>query len=157
MQLSSSAFDEGDRIPTRYTADGDDVSVPLTWTSPPEDTVELALVVDDPDAPRPEPWVHWLLYHIPADRSALREGLPRVERLDEPAGAAQGRNSWSSDNLGYRGPAPPPGHGPHRYRFTLHALDEKTDVGPDADVASLQSAIEGHVIASARLTGVYER
>lgn len=157
MQLSSSAFDDGDRIPTRYTADGDDVSVPLTWTSPPEETVELALVVDDPDAPRPEPWVHWLLYHIPADCSALPEGLPRVEHLDDPPGAMQGRNSWSSDNLGYRGPAPPSGHGPHRYRFTLHALDEKADVPPGADVATLRSAIEGHVVAHTTLTGVYER
>lgn len=157
MQLSSSAFDDGNRIPTRHTADGDDVSVPLTWTAPPEETVELALVVDDSDAPRPEPWVHWLLYHIPADCSSLPEGLPRAEHLDTPAGAMQGRNSWSSDNLGYRGPAPPPGDGEHRYRFTLYALDAELGLGASADAATLRRAMEGHVMEDATLTGLYER
>jgi hypothetical protein len=157
MKLTSPSFDDGDRIPVRHTDDGDDLSVPLAWTDPPDGTVELVLVVDDPDAPRPEPWVHWLLYHIPPERRSLDEGLPRAERPVEPAGVVQGRNSWSIDNLGYRGPAPPQGHGEHRYRFTLYALDDRLDLPPGRDFDALRAAMDGHVIATARLSGVYER
>lgn len=157
MRLTSSSFDDGERIPTRHTADGADVSPPLAWTDVPEGAAELALVVDDPDAPRAEPWVHWLLYGIPADCRALEAGLPRRERPGEPDGARQGRNSFSSDNLGYRGPAPPSGHGTHHYRFRLHALDEATGVAPGADRKALEAAMDGHVLATAELTGTYER
>jgi len=157
MRLTSSAFEDGETIPKRHTADGEDLSVPLAWTAPPDGCAELVLVVDDPDAPRPEPWVHWLLYGIAPEVRSLEEGVPRKERLDRPAGAAQGRNSWKSDNLGYRGPAPPEGHGPHRYRFTLYALDTGLDVAPGADVEALRAAMGGHVLDRSRLTGVYER
>ena len=157
MRLTSSVFDDDSRIPKRHTVDGTDVSPPLAWSDVPDGTAELALVVDDPDAPRAEPWVHWLLYGIPADCRALDEGLPRRERLDEPAGARQGRNSFSSNNLGYRGPAPPRGHGTHHYHFRLHALDRTLDVPPGADREKLEAALEGHVLATAELTGTYER
>lgn len=157
MRLTSSVFDDGNRIPERHTADGADVSPPLAWSDVPDGTAELALVVDDPDAPRAEPWVHWLLYGIPADCRVLDEGLPRRERPGEPAGARQGRNSFSSDNLGFRGPAPPRGHGTHHYHFRLHALDRTLDVPPGADREELEEALEGHVLATAELTGTYER
>ncbi|MFW6088206.1 MAG: YbhB/YbcL family Raf kinase inhibitor-like protein [Gemmatimonadota bacterium] len=157
MRLTSSAFGDGERIPERYTADGEDLSVPLSWTDPPDETAELALIVDDPDAPGPESWVHWVLYNIPSDSRELAEGIPRVERPVAPEGAAQGLNSWPSENLGYRGPAPPRGHGRHRYRFVLYALDEELDLSAGMDRDALVSAMEGHVAAETRLTGVYER
>lgn len=157
MRLTSPAFDDGETIPKRHTADGDDLSVPLSWTAPPDGCAELALIVDDPDAPRPEPWVHWLLYHIPPDVRSLEEGIPREERPGYPAGAVQGKNSWTGDNIGYRGPAPPEGHGPHRYRFTLFALDTEIGVAPGAEIEDLRTAMEDHVVARTRLTGVYER
>lgn len=157
MRLTSPAFDDGETIPKRHTADGEDLSVPLSWTAPPDSCAELALILDDPDAPRREPWVHWLLYRIPPDVRSLEEGIPREERLEEPVGAAQGRNSWASDDLGYRGPAPPEGHGPHRYRFTLYALDTELDVAPGVEIEDLRTAMEGHVLVQTRLTGLYER
>lgn len=156
MRLTSPSLADGDRIPTRHSGDGDDLSPPLSWADPPEGTAEFVLIVDDPDAPRPTPWVHWLLYDIPADVRELEAGIPRSKRLDEPH-AAQGRNSWEEDNIGYRGPAPPRGHGPHRYRFTLYALDEDLDLEPGADRAALENAMEGHVLEEARLTATYER
>ena len=157
MRLTSPCFRDGERIPERHTADGADVSPPLNWMEVPDGTAELALVVDDPDAPRAEPWVHWLLYGIPAECRALEEGLPRSERPGEPDGARQGRNSFSSDNLGYRGPAPPRGHGTHHYHFRLHALDEALDVPAGVDRKTLEAALDGHVLATAELTGIFQR
>lgn len=157
MRLTSAAFADGHGIPVRHTADGADVSPPLAWTDLPAGTVELALVVDDPDAPRIEPWVHWLLYGVAADCSALDEGLPRVEWPGKPYGVRQGRNSFASDSIGYRGPAPPRGHGPHHYRFRLHALDHSLATPPGVDRTTLEAALEGHVLAIAELTGTYER
>lgn len=156
MRLTSPSFADGDPIPERHSGDGDDLSPPLAWSDPPDATAEFALLVDDPDAPRPTPWVHWLLYGAPADVRRLDAGLPRKERLDAPR-AVQGRNSWPEDNLGYRGPAPPAGSGPHRYRFTLYALDEELGLRPGIDREALERAMEGHVLEAARLTGTYER
>ena len=157
MRLTSSAFQDGHSIPVRHTADGADLSPPLAWTEVPADTVELALVVDDPDAPRAEPWVHWLLYRIPASCSSVEEGLPRTESPDGPDGFRQGRNSFASDNIGYRGPAPPRGHGTHHYHFRLHALDRSLAIPPGVDRTRLEAALDGHVLATAQLTGTYER
>jgi len=157
MRIKSPSFDEGTDIPERHTGDGADVSVPLVWEGVPAGTAELALILDDPNAPSKRPWVHWLIWGIPAYCAGLEEGLPRTERLDEPDGARQGRNSWSNDDLGYRGPAPPRGHGPHHYHFRLYALDRPLDVAPGADRATLDTAMRGHVLAEAELTAVYER
>ena len=82
------------------------------------------MICDDPDAPTGEPWVHWVIYKIPAEATGLPEGLPREKTLKTPAGAVQGVNSFSKDNLGYRGPMPPPGHGTHHYHFKIYALDK---------------------------------
>src|SRR5689334_23685923 len=97
ITIRSSAFDEGHAIPRRHTEDGEDLSPPLSWSGLPEGARELALIVDDPDAPRAEPWVHWVLYKVPADVSALTEGLPATSSLYVPPGALQGKNSWGGD------------------------------------------------------------
>jgi len=155
--VTSSAFEQGEPIPKKYTGDGEDVSPPLAWSGLPAGTKQLALVCDDPDAPRPEPWVHWVIYAIPPQTAGLSEGVPRTERLADPPGALQGKSSWPTDNLGYRGPAPPPDHGPHRYFFKLYALDTALALKPGLSKDELLKAIEGHVLAEAQLTGTYDR
>ncbi len=158
IQVTSSAFGEGQRIPKKYTGEGEDVSPPLAWSGVPAGTQELALIVDDPDAPTPQPWVHWVLYKIPADCKALPEGVKKVLRPDEPAGALQGKNSWpSGQTIGYRGPMPPPGHGVHHYRFHLYALDKKLEVEPGLTKDELLAAMKGHILGEGELTGTYQR
>ena len=157
LEVTSSAFDEGETIPQQHTGDGADVSPPLQWSGVPDGARSIALMVDDPDAPSAEPWVHWVIYNLPADAGGLPEGVPRKERLDEPAGAMQGLNSWQSDNVGYRGPAPPPGHGQHRYFFRVYALDTRLKLQPRATRKAVDEAMDGHVLAKGKLMGVYER
>lgn len=158
IELTSPAFAEGKRIPVKYTGEGQDVSPPLRWSGVPEGTKELALICDDPDAPTAEPWVHWVIYKIPADTKELAEGIPRVARLKEPAGALQGKNSWpSGDVIGYRGPMPPPGHGTHRYFFKLYALGAKLVLEPGATKKQLLEAMEGRILGEGQLMGTYER
>jgi Raf kinase inhibitor-like YbhB/YbcL family protein len=158
IELASSAFQEGTKIPKQYSGEGQDLSPPLAWSGLPGGTRELALICDDPDAPSPEPWVHWVIYKIPPATAALPEGLPKTPTLQEPAGALQGKNSWpSGQTIGYRGPLPPPKSGPHRYFFKLYALDAALNLAPGATKAALVKAMDGHVLGEGRLMGTYER
>lgn len=155
--LSSAAFADGEPIPRQYAVEGADLSPPLAWEGVAPGTQELALICDDPDAPTADPWVHWLIYKLPASTRSLPEGMPRSAQLAVPVGALQGRNSWKSgQTIGYRGPAPPPGHGVHRYRFHLFAVDAMLKLGPGADRQSLQQALAGHILGETTLTGTYQ-
>ncbi len=156
-ELTSKAFGDGKPIPAEYTGDGADRSPPLAWNKLPAGTRELALVCDDPDAPGSAPWVHWVLYKIPATTSSLPAGLPTQATLQEPAGALQGANSWGADSIGYRGPAPPPKSGSHHYRFQLYALDAPLNLPPASTDVALRKAMQGHILGEARLTGLYSR
>lgn len=157
ITVTSNAFDDEQPIPKKYTGDGEDRSPPLSWSGVPEGTKQLSLICDDPDAPRAEPWVHWVLYRLPADLTSLPEAVSPSERLDDPAGAYQGANSWSSgQTIGYRGPAPPPGK-PHRYYFKLYALDTEVDLEPGSDKDALLRAMQGHILAEGQLMGTYQR
>jgi Raf kinase inhibitor-like YbhB/YbcL family protein len=151
----SKAFGPGERIPARFTADGEDLSPPLSWQGAPAGTREFALICDDPDAPSPHPWVHWLMYCIPAPLLSLPEGVSSEESPPEVPDAQQGKNSWG--NLGYGGPAPPRGHGVHRYHFGVYALGSKLDLPAGLDKASLLGAMKGHILMSGELIGTYER
>jgi Raf kinase inhibitor-like YbhB/YbcL family protein len=154
VKLTSSALSDGSPIPKKHTGDGGDVSPPLAWEGAPAATKEFALVVDDPDAPTPQPWVHWVLYRIPAGTSSLPEGASRSSGLP----GVEGKNSWKTGNtLGYRGPAPPPGHGVHHYHFRLYALDTTLTLPPRMDKEAVLGAIKGHILAEAELVGTYER
>jgi Raf kinase inhibitor-like YbhB/YbcL family protein len=158
IQLTSTAFGEGERIPRKYTGEGEDVSPPLAWSGLPEGTKELALICDDPDAPTPQPWVHWVIYKIPADCQGLPEGVAKSPRPKEPAGALQGANSWpSGQTIGYRGPMPPPRHGVHRYFFRLYALEVGLVIEPGKDKSWLLDAMSGHILGEGQLMGTYER
>ena len=155
MIIRSTAFADGQRIPLRHTGDGEDVSPPLQWLNLPGGARELALIVDDPDAPTAEPWVHWLIYKIPISVQELPEAIPRHPSLTRPPGAIQGKNSW--DAIGYRGPAPPRGHGLHHYHFRIYALDAALKVAPNLDKKALLKAMDTHIIDQGILTGVYQR
>ena len=157
LEITSTAFKEGEAIPKKYTGEGADVSPPLAWTGVPEGAKELVLICDDPDAPTAEPWVHWVIYKIPADAKGLKEGIPQKPRLTDPAGALQGKNSWpAGQNIGYRGPMPP--RGPtHRYNFKLYALEAKMSAEPGMDKKAILQEIEHHVVAKGQLMGTYQR
>lgn len=149
--VTSPAFTQGSPIPSKYTCDGQDISPPLRWSGVPRDSRSLALVADDPDAPRGT-WVHWVMYSIPPSVAELPEGVPTVDTT--PQGARQGVND--SRKVGYSGPCPPRG-GPHRYFFKLYALDMEIDLSPGATKQDLLRAMEGHVIAEGQLMGTYQR
>ncbi len=155
IALRSSAFEEGQAIPMRYTGDGQDVSPPLSWGELPEGTAAVALIVDDPDAPTPKPWVHWVIYNIPAGATGLPEASPATPELAEPQGAVQGRNTW--DTIGYKGPAPPKGHGVHHYHFKIYALDQPVMTEPGATKDELLDRMSGNIIGQGELTGTYQR
>jgi len=154
LTITSTAFAAGQRIPSKYTGEGADVSPALSWSGVPAGTVELALICDDPDAPAGD-WVHWVIYKIPATATGLPEGIKRVEKVGEPTGALQGKNSWGT--LGYRGPMPPPGHGTHHYHFKLYALDSALSVPAGLTKEKLLEAMRGHIKAQAELVGTYSR
>src|SRR5712691_3064159 len=117
MKITSTAFTEGAAIPQKYSGDGADVSPPLAWRDVPAGTQTLAVICDDPDAPRGT-WVHWVLFNLPASATDLPEAVPATPTLS--SGARQGNNDFGK--IGYGGPAPPKGK-PHRYFFKLFALD----------------------------------
>lgn len=142
MQLTSSAFDEGGSVPSRFTCDGDDLAPPLAWSGVPEGTAAFALIVEDPDA---RGFVHWLLTDLAGNVREVAEGAG--DEIGTP-----GRNDFG--RAGWGGPCPPSGE--HRYLFTLYALDEP--LGADAtSAAAARSRMEGHVLAQATLTGRYRR
>ena len=99
MELAKPASWRGGAIPARHTADGLDVSPRLDWTGVPAGASELVLIVEDPDAPRPEPWVHWLVYNLSPSLSCMPEGVAKMVSSPSPSGAMQGQNSWG--RLGY--------------------------------------------------------
>ena len=145
--LTSPSFPAGAPIPTRHTGEGADISPPLAWTGVPSGTKELALICDDPDAPTPKPWVHWVIYGLPPSIEGLKEGH-RGAGLEGPN---------DSGGIGYSGPMPPKGHGVHRYFFRLYALDAPLKGSPGWTKVRLLAELEGHVLAEAELIGSYER
>lgn len=150
MQLESAAFTDGERIPSRHTCEGEDVSPPLVWTNAPEGTREFAIVCHDPDAPLIKPgcygYVHWVLYDIPGSSSELAEGT---------SDCTNGVTDFGDQRYG--GPAPPPGHGTHRYFFWLFALKRELSLDPGLTMWQLLERIEPEVLGMNRLMGTYSR
>jgi Raf kinase inhibitor-like YbhB/YbcL family protein len=147
FKLTSAAFADGGMLDPSFTADEEDsVAPPLEWTAPPAGTQELVLIVEDPDAPAPEPFCHWLVWGLPGQKGQILEGEtpPRV-----------GKNSFG--NSEWLLPDPPTGHDSHDYVFQLFALDLPLTLMPGARREELLEAIDGHVLAVALLTGTYKR
>ncbi len=150
IQVTSTAFAEGELIPPDYTADGPNISPPLQWQGAPEAAVSIALINDDPDAPVGT-WAHWVLYNLPGDTTSLPENIPPDETLDN--GGVHGTTDFG--RIGYGGPAPP--SGTHRYYFKIYALDSMLDLAPGATKAQVEKAMKGHVLAEGQLMGKYKR
>ena len=158
MKLTSTAFQHIESIPLRFTADGEDLSPPLLWSGLPTNTASLAILCEDPDAPRSRqegPFVHWVLFNLLPELGMLPEGLPKEEVLGEPWLCRQGVNSMNQ--VGYNGPAPPVGHGMHRYFFRLLALDKLLELPHGVRREELLRAASGHVLGETELLGTYER
>lgn len=154
FMLTSSAFAHHGEIPRRHTCQGEDVSVPLSWSGVPDGTKSLALIVDDPDAPDPNAprmtWVHWVLYNIPPSATGIKEAVKREEL---PAGTREGLNDWK--RTGYGGPCPPIGR--HRYFHKLYALDSVLPDLEHPNKAALEQAMRGHILAQVELVGTYQK
>lgn len=150
IELTSPAFNHGDAIPAKFSCDGDDISPPLQWQNVPAGTQSLAVIMDDPDAPRGT-WIHWVLYNIPAATSELPENVAPADSL--PGGGSQGTSSFR--RVGYGGPCPPGGS--HRYFFKLYALDNQLDLAAGATKDQLLAAMEGHILGQGELMGTYTR
>ena len=151
IHITTTAFAEGQPIPSRHAYDQQDISPALQWSGVPPAAKSLALICDDPDAPMGT-WVHWVLYDLPPVGTGLGEGVPKTPQL--PNGAKQGVNDYKK--IGYGGPCPPPGK-PHRYFFKLYALDTLLALKPGATKKDLLKAMEGHVLAEGQLMGTYQR
>ncbi|MEE4161458.1 MAG: YbhB/YbcL family Raf kinase inhibitor-like protein [Woeseiaceae bacterium] len=150
MQLESTAFGDGDRIPARHTGESDDVSPALAWSNAPEGTKAFALICHDPDAPLIKPgnygYVHWVLYNIPGSINELPEAA---------SGYTAGVNDFGKAQYG--GPMPPEGHGTHRYFFWLFALSSDAEIEAGLSMWELLEKIEPNVIGMNRLMGTYSR
>jgi Raf kinase inhibitor-like YbhB/YbcL family protein len=149
--VESSAFAEGEEIPVEYTCEGDNLVFPLSWSGAPGETVSYVLIFDDPDAPGDEPFLHWLMYDIPANMSGF-ESVSKDERL--PNGAAQGENGRGE--IGYTGPCPPEGE-THTYVVTVYAMDAALGLEPGASRDDVEAAMEWHELAFGDLGGTFGR
>ena len=155
VRVRSEAFLSSGAIPKRHTGEDKDISPSIRWDQVPENTAELALICDDPDASVGKPWVHWVIYKISPDEIGIPEGIQTIAKPEEPFGALQGKNSWGT--TGYKGPLPAKGSGRHRFHFKLYALDKELNLAADIDKEALIKAMSGHVIATGELVGIYER
>jgi Raf kinase inhibitor-like YbhB/YbcL family protein len=145
IQVTSSAFSEGETIPKKFTCDGENVSPALSWTGVPQGTKSLAVIADDPDAPVGD-WVHWVLLDLPLDLNGLPEGASGL--------GVAGLNDFRKP--GYGGPCPPKGK-PHRYYFKVYALDTLLGLKIGATKAQAEAAMKGHILAQGQLMGRYSR
>ena len=141
--ITSSALTEGGPIPTEYTCDGANKSIPLAWSGVPAGAAELALVMDDPDA---RGYVHWVVIGIPPDAAGVGgdAGLP-----------ARAREGRRSGGVGYTGPCPP--SGTHHYVFTLYALSSPLAVAATPTADEVRQAAANSTLATATLSGTYKR
>lgn len=150
ITIISEAFNKGDIIPVEYTCDGRDRSPQLSWTGMPDNTASIALIMYDPDAPS-KPFIHWVIYNISPSIRGLPKWLPNTPRLDI---AYQALNDFG--NIGYGGPCPPPGR-PHRYFFKVYALGKIPNIPPGSSNKHVRQHMEGDILATGELMGIYGR
>ena len=144
LSVTSTAFADGGMIPARHTCDGDGVNPPLSFGDVPSGTQSLALIMDDPDAPRGT-WVHWVKFDITPTTRVVAEGI-------EPDGVA---GKGTSGNIAYEGPCPPDRE--HRYFFKVYALDTTLMLPEGASKEDVAEAMRGHILAEGQLMGRYNR
>jgi Raf kinase inhibitor-like YbhB/YbcL family protein len=145
MRIMSPAFEDGGRVPSKYTCDGDDVNPELRFSEVPGDSASLVVIIDDPKSPSGN-WLHWSVWNID----------PRFHVVEEdcvPKGAIEGETDFSE--IGYGGPCP--SYGEHEYRFMVLALDVVLDLPRGTQRHVLDRAMEGHILASATMQAKYQR
>lgn len=147
LRVASPAFSSGERIPTRHTGEGEDISPTLQFSGVPEESQELAVICHDPDAPLPHGATHWIVTGIPPDTAEITE--------DRGDAFVQGATDLGKN--AYGGPMPPPGHGTHYYYFFVYALDANLGVAPGITRLELLDKIAPHLIEMNRLVGTYDR
>ncbi len=150
ISVTSTAFKEGEMIPSKFTCDAENISPQIAWTNFPKTTESFVLIADDPDAPMGT-WVHWVVYNIPTTLLELKENFPKNEKFED--GTMQGTTDFR--RIGYGGPCPPSGI--HRYFFKIYALDVKLNVKPGLTKKEILKEMEGHIIAEGQLMGKYKR
>lgn len=151
LSVASPAFDNGQRIPERYSRNGGNVSPPLEWQDAPRNTRSFAVIVEDPDAPKGT-FRHWAVYNVP----------PAYQGLGEDSGSRGPGTSLEMavndfGNRSYDGPQPPHGHGVHHYHFRVLALDvPELRLPARASVKDVMQAAQPHVIGEAETVGTYQ-
>ncbi|MCX5677508.1 MAG: YbhB/YbcL family Raf kinase inhibitor-like protein [Candidatus Omnitrophica bacterium] len=150
LEVASSAFKEGEMIPKKYSAYGENISPEISWPKPPIGTKCFALICEDPDAPIGI-WTHWVVFNIPGKSRGLKESIPPHEALDD--GTIQGLND--SKRIGYDGPRPPFGN--HRYYFKVYALDTRLNLGARVTRDELLEAMKGNILAEGSVMGRYAK
>src|SRR5437870_4070330 len=153
IAVTSSAFQDSTDMPARYSRSGGNVSPALSWSALPQNTASVALICEDPDAPGPDPFIHWVLYNIPPTLAGIPESISRAPLPAELPGAAQGVNHF--ENVGYDGPAPPSGDGIHRYQFQVLALDEMLNLPPGVTALAVRQMMKDHVLGKGVLVGLF--
>jgi Raf kinase inhibitor-like YbhB/YbcL family protein len=154
IKVESDTFVEGREIPHANSDYGDGMSPGLRWSGVPPGTRSVAVVAEDPDAPRAAPYTHWILYNLPGDIHELPAAVPPDDRLPQLNGAVQGRAS--NGTIGYFGPHPPKDDRAHHYHFEIFCLDSPLPLGPGATREEVMNAMAGHVLAKGELVGLYE-
>ncbi|MBL4821659.1 MAG: YbhB/YbcL family Raf kinase inhibitor-like protein [Gammaproteobacteria bacterium] len=157
ITVTSSAFNNHGTIPLANTAYGDNQSIVVNWANLPSGTVELALICDDPDAPMPQPFVHWVVYNIPATAAGLPGGMPGDASPNLPGLPGLTNGLSGIRQPGYFGPRPPVDGKAHAYHYRVYALDADLDLPEGLNKSELLEAMEGHVLATGMLMGHYQR
>lgn len=153
LSVSSPSFRNEAAIPAEHSDYGEKFSPALRWSGAPATTKSFVVLVEDPDADKPRPFVHWVVYGIPASVTQLDEAMPTLPRLAD-LGALQGRTSRG--NIGYFGPRPPREDTPHHYHFQVFALDTTLTLDPAATAEQVIEVMRGHVVAAGTLVGTFD-
>ncbi|MEZ5492577.1 MAG: YbhB/YbcL family Raf kinase inhibitor-like protein [Gammaproteobacteria bacterium] len=157
VRVASSAFDNHGTVPLAYTAYGDNQSIDISWTNLPAGTVELALICDDPVVAMSQPFVHWVVYNIPASAPGLPAGMPADSSPDLPGLEGVTNGVSGVRRPGYFGPRPPVDGLLHAYHYRVYALDADLDLPEGLNKDELLAAMEGHILATGLLMGHYQR
>lgn len=155
LEVTSPAFDDGGRIPVRYTARGENVSPPLRWDNVPPGAASIVLMVEDPDAPFPQPFVHAIACNLDPKATLAEGALPTKEEAVAGTGIVMGKNTPLKPL--YTGMAPIPGHGPHHYHFQLFALDTPLQLVSAPGRSEVLEAMRGRVLTKGQIMGMDER
>lgn len=151
--VTSAAQAPDGRLADRHSAYHDNISPPLQWSNVP-DVKAWAIVVEDPDAPRELPFVHWMAWNIEGGLNAIPEGVGNDPAPVTPQGMVQGRNDMGG--YGWFGPRPPAGHGAHRYYFQVFALNDRVEMGPETPLNELLNALKARTLAKGEMMATYE-